>query len=864
MNFLIASAAAGIESIENPEEKKLQSDAVAQLMDLRRSFYRLLSSSNIGAAQNLLDNRIITLARSAADVCPTAQASSTCEGITHPSAASLFKDDMSFSSLSSDEMLSEVEEVQPTLTGSKSGSRKAATLTPAPAPAPAPAPVAGQSSDNATGESLASRKKKTARKADQQQLQQRQENASKQDSASSRRRKRGKTPKVEWWHSVTELDPITVEPIAELPYPPFEIKVPVENGTPVSHYFDGKTLAHYIVSTGNFSNPNNRQALDRKVLQALDTYLAANRLPAAKVVEAYDLSKFIKVKQNDRGAIGRAEQIRRDATVMMQSLFNFAPERQEAIGQPEGGRQRRNGRNANNDARRQEQRQELRQEQRQEQFGNPRLHNNVVHNEGNLRVIDANEWHAVEESTLEDMEEFPAMPTSSGGGHVEMPDFPALVAERRAAATSRAGAGPAVGVPKVVEQVAPPSWLGRGQATGPPPSTSSAQTFPTLATVTGGSSAFGTRATPTPAPAPAPGSTAPSWRAVNLTQSMRDASAAFAASEAARPRMMLQPRSKPLTAHTVLPMQTLASPLANDLLCPYSRRTVKLARECGLNFVLQIERDLRTFCLGAGRTMALPSMTRQQRFLVHLLAGDYYGLQTVSRDPEPHRHTVAMKLPNAGPPELTVAEAIASFDSLMELAKETDQEYSGAGVSTSCIGLWDIHQQGGGRISVSQIEGEFETMCRKSAITTHILNQSNVILEFDNHPAARSVLAKLRQMGGNTLGTLSWKASQWWPVPVEWARYQLEMLDRAEREKNKVDKVRGRLLAGARSLQEKRHVNRATGWDDDGSEAAPLPQKSLSSKASRGPPAATQRDNPKQAKVSNMWAALGDDDDDDE
>ena len=54
-----------------------------------------------------------------------------------------------------------------------------------------------------------------------------------------------------WWKSLgSEECPITLEPLATLPYPPFALKTG-EN----TSYFDGLALASYIVSRGIFQNP---------------------------------------------------------------------------------------------------------------------------------------------------------------------------------------------------------------------------------------------------------------------------------------------------------------------------------------------------------------------------------------------------------------------------------------------------------------------------------------------------------------------------------------------------------------------------------------------------------------------------------
>ena len=69
----------------------------------------------------------------------------------------------------------------------------------------------------------------------------------------------------------TEVDPISLEPLAELDYPPFELRAA---DSAVVHYFDGEVqraavqqqlkcvaqvLAYYMISQGIFNNPITRQ-----------------------------------------------------------------------------------------------------------------------------------------------------------------------------------------------------------------------------------------------------------------------------------------------------------------------------------------------------------------------------------------------------------------------------------------------------------------------------------------------------------------------------------------------------------------------------------------------------------------------------
>ena len=80
-----------------------------------------------------------------------------------------------------------------------------------------------------------------------------------------KKKKKKKNEILKWWQrdlDATIVDPISLDPIRDLSYPPFELSSnhTSEAGVQanVKHYFDGQFLAHYVVSTANFMNPINR------------------------------------------------------------------------------------------------------------------------------------------------------------------------------------------------------------------------------------------------------------------------------------------------------------------------------------------------------------------------------------------------------------------------------------------------------------------------------------------------------------------------------------------------------------------------------------------------------------------------------
>ena len=65
---------------------------------------------------------------------------------------------------------------------------------------------------------------------------------------------------------MSECDPISLEPLAELSYPPLQLFVdkPWPDGK-VQAWFDGRVLASYLISTGRFSHPISRRELEASV-----------------------------------------------------------------------------------------------------------------------------------------------------------------------------------------------------------------------------------------------------------------------------------------------------------------------------------------------------------------------------------------------------------------------------------------------------------------------------------------------------------------------------------------------------------------------------------------------------------------------
>ena len=135
------------------------------------------------------------------------------------------------------------------------------------------------------------------------------------------------------------MDPISLDPIAELPYPPFRIKVKskTSGGNNTYHLFDGKFLAHYVVSTGTFIDPLSRQALTRADCERLDAYIREHNLGDVSVTDALRLSQATK---KDAGEGVRAAALQNEARNVLNAMFEFTTSRNHGRGR-QGDRERR-------------------------------------------------------------------------------------------------------------------------------------------------------------------------------------------------------------------------------------------------------------------------------------------------------------------------------------------------------------------------------------------------------------------------------------------------------------------------------------------------------------------------------------------
>lgn len=132
----------------------------------------------------------------------------------------------------------------------------------------------------------------------------------------------------EWWRSLDlGEDPITMEDLSTLSYPPFLLK---------RNYFDGFALASFIVSRGIFQNPLTREELTLQDCRLLDEYLEefcykddtvnthllrGSTRQKVSVAEAYSLRNSVQVETSASGAT--AEALRNAATSALVGLFVY-------------------------------------------------------------------------------------------------------------------------------------------------------------------------------------------------------------------------------------------------------------------------------------------------------------------------------------------------------------------------------------------------------------------------------------------------------------------------------------------------------------------------------------------------------------
>ncbi len=125
-----------------------------------------------------------------------------------------------------------------------------------------------------------------------------------------------------WWHELDEVDPISLEPLSELEYPPFEMRARLDGvraapGEP-NRWFDGRMLGSYLVSTGCFLHPISRRELLREECEALDSYLQTHNLGTACVAHTFAHREDYTLTATPHNRVAR---LREEATGILAGLF---------------------------------------------------------------------------------------------------------------------------------------------------------------------------------------------------------------------------------------------------------------------------------------------------------------------------------------------------------------------------------------------------------------------------------------------------------------------------------------------------------------------------------------------------------------
>ena len=131
-----------------------------------------------------------------------------------------------------------------------------------------------------------------------------------------------------WWLTelATEEDPISLEPLRKLRYPPFRLRADPELPHWVSaDWFDGKVLASYLISTGQFNHPISRRALTRDECAALDSYLSEHQLGEAHVELVFRHVKRNVDSATASSATSHVARLRAGAATVLGSLFGTEP-----------------------------------------------------------------------------------------------------------------------------------------------------------------------------------------------------------------------------------------------------------------------------------------------------------------------------------------------------------------------------------------------------------------------------------------------------------------------------------------------------------------------------------------------------------
>ena len=512
-----------------------------------------------------------------------------------------------------------------------------------------------------------------------------------------------------WWRTLDGIDPISLEPLRQLPVPPFTLRSAMAGDTSHSHFFDAEVLANYFTRTADFSNPITREALTNADCVRLDKHLARFDLNEVGVADAFLLAQHIMAQQVAPGAPRasaaptaasiaaaaraprstaappRPHAAARDATVVMHSMFSFSS--QSAGGRDAGrGAAESRGAGARGGAQR-----TAGGQPRPRPTSAPsavidaryRRHRRVVHAAHGSQIIDDDDW--VSEEEVEDLD--------AGGSSSGAPSVPWSEASRR---QQRDAGAPAL---NPTARVFRPTKTGFAALLRPDSSAARSGGGSGTSTAAAAAAIAAAAAVPT-SWSKAKRACAPRRIVAGGGSSWRDRTGNSASDAPRRPRLALKKRSAPSaergasseseassifgggrSRHDVLASNGIDS-TAHDLaversiagsgvaagaqtrLCPFvpSLLAVALTKRA---WVARLEEQLACVVQGstssvAGVSAALDPMRREQRRFVHALC-ECYGLVAKAQDDEPNRFIVVTRGPHPVVPALRLASAAARF-----------------------------------------------------------------------------------------------------------------------------------------------------------------------------------------------------------
>jgi len=546
----------------------------------------------------------------------------------------------------------------------------------------------------------------------------------KRSTQGSKAHKGGKTASSKpdngrWWSKLRDIDPITLVPLSSLKEPPFELSV--ENSD-VVHRFDSKSLSLYLLSTGNFVDPINRQEMTREDCLRLDAHLRQHgNGEHAKCTEMLDLQKRIHLRPDNHVANEAAmANLRREAGVIASHLFHYPSLRDEIA-------QRRDERRAVNVGGR---------------------------GAGAVTVTDDDEqWQSTLPLEVED--DFPDMPLIRRRTRED--DFP-----------------PIGGNGSAQQPIAAPR--------APQPSVSWATVAETARTRT---FQLPSQQSPPPSEVSETSSSTVSWRAAadrpKLNLVKLEASWMPSTEPTSRPQSIFG-RAQPVDNSHIFSSsdksyQTgtgLALSSTHDYLCPYSSKLLRAAKAFGLTWVGAQEKKFKEVVdSGTSRkVLQLEPMPEVRRRFLQELALRYWGLQVSEMDPEPHRFLQISATPVSFAPDIMIHKALTLFSELTSI--ESSSLGSSNGIlligCPSTVTTQRVHDLM--RDYLQARESEYDIFMLEGIRS----DEKNAFVEVSSSERARKLYRKLAQAPPQGFRCRKY---EWWPAGLEWAKQQIRFVQNA-------------------------------------------------------------------------------------